>query len=484
VENKINFKQLVDSCNNLTKLIAASEFVAKGIVSQKANDFYIVTQNHSFDNILKISDTAYKNIYKYSDFEIFNMKVMSCSSESEHSKVMKILLNDQMTAVLLERYFGRENAYWSYFDSLITLRNIAYNVLNFIDKNSIEVVIIPNYPHYIHDWVIFNIAKALGIKIITITSKNNDLDWAPSIYCIDGHKSEFRVEKHLRAQRNDLLTEHSIQMIETGKSISRMSKFGNLEEGERIPKNKLKKGIFNAILNDLWWMKRQPFWWVAMNIYSKYSCYKEYIGYSGDFNQEYDIVFFLHKQPEMTTMPKGGVYAQQTNAILDIASFLPKEVRIGVMEHWSSWKYPTNFRYRPPNYFNFLKNFNNVKTIPFSLNSRQVLSNTHIAATVNGTIGIEALSAGVPVLAFGEEAPYSDHSLCRTVVNPKNIPRFYKDLMSLKGDTDSDHGIIMKKYLLEKEREAWVFPPVEDICEDDTNSLPLVLQIIKGHTNE
>jgi hypothetical protein len=480
----MNFKQLVKSCKNSKKLIVASEYVAEGVVSQKIDDYYLVTQNHSFSNILNIKNKAYKNIFKYSDFETLKAKTTEFNLQEKYLQVMQILLNDQMTVVLLERYYGRENAYWSYFDSLITLRNIAYNILEFIDQKSIEVLIIPNYPHYIHDWVFDNIAKVLGLKRIIITSKNNDLDWAPSVYFSDKHSSEIRVEKHPNAEIKDELTQHSINMIEAGKIISKISKFKHSKSDDLNANSKTYKGIFKAILNDLWWMKRQPLWWIIMSVYSKYTCYKKYQSLTGDINQEYDIVFFLHKQPEMTTMPKGGFYAQQINAILDFASFMSPDIRVGVMEHWSSWKYPTNYRYRPPNYFNFLSNFKNIKTIPFSMNSMEVLSKTHIAATVNGTIGIEAISAGVPVLAFGEEAPYSDHELCRLVDNPKNIPKLYKELMDLKVNNGSKNQVLMHKYLLEKEQGAWVFPSEQDICEDDTNSLPLVLQILNGYTNE
>jgi hypothetical protein len=117
------------------------------------------------------------------------------------------------------------------------------------------------------------------------------------------------------------------------------------------------------------------------------------------------IALFLHLQPERSTIPEGGIFAQQW-LIAQMLSAVCSAVgwNLYIKEHPSTFLTGPKL-YRGKWFYTGLKKLPNVSLVSTSINSVSVLKNAKAIATVTGTVGIEAIAKGIPALLFGE-SPY------------------------------------------------------------------------------
>ncbi len=132
-------------------------------------------------------------------------------------------------------------------------------------------------------------------------------------------------------------------------------------------------------------------------IYSENKLFKFYKKNSTvpDLKARY-IYFPLHLQPEVTTSPLAGVFAEQLLIAQMIAYTLPKDVLIYVKEHLFQTIIGRDIDF----YKEFLK-IPQVRLVPSSFSTFELLKNSLAVATATGTAGWEALYRGKPVLMFG-----------------------------------------------------------------------------------
>jgi hypothetical protein len=114
-----------------------------------------------------------------------------------------------------------------------------------------------------------------------------------------------------------------------------------------------------------------------------------------DFNCKY-VYFPLHLQPEMTTSALGGPFVDQALAIELLSSILPNDIKIYVKENPKQMGFM-----RGPTFFHRVQRLKNVQLVPENINSHELIRNSIFVATITGTAGWEALSAGKVALVFG-----------------------------------------------------------------------------------
>lgn len=114
------------------------------------------------------------------------------------------------------------------------------------------------------------------------------------------------------------------------------------------------------------------------------------------------IAFFLHYQPEETTSPNGGMFANQYLCVEALLKNTPSNVMIYVKEH------PNQFMSHMMGHTKRIKEFYDdlvanprVKLVPFSMDSFSLISNALAVSTVTGTVGWEAAVRQKPVIIFG-----------------------------------------------------------------------------------
>lgn len=114
------------------------------------------------------------------------------------------------------------------------------------------------------------------------------------------------------------------------------------------------------------------------------------------------IVVFLHLQPERTSMPEGGIYAQQWLMVQMLSKVCAVEgFDLYVKEHPSTFMTGPKL-YRGRWFYNSLKALPKVSLVSLSVKSTEILRNAKAVATITGTVGLEAVLKGIPAFIFGE----------------------------------------------------------------------------------
>lgn len=110
-------------------------------------------------------------------------------------------------------------------------------------------------------------------------------------------------------------------------------------------------------------------------------------------------LYALHYVPEAGTLGVSDpFYEGDLGSIFKLLSLMPQDSLIYVKEHpnqhLQAW-------FRPKNFWELLLSDSRVIRVPARVDPAQLLSHVNFVATVNGTIGWEALKHGRPVLVFG-----------------------------------------------------------------------------------
>jgi hypothetical protein len=155
----------------------------------------------------------------------------------------------------------------------------------------------------------------------------------------------------------------------------------------------------------------------------KYLCYKSYEKLSKDtvIPDKY-ILFYLHLQPERTTLPEGYGFTQQYKALSLLNEALPDDCYILVKEHPATF-----YRYcipsgRWPSYYKSLCELKKVKLLSIETDPYSLMGNCMCVCTITGTIAREALMSGRPVINFGLNTLY--RSLPLGMYNYKDYDTF------------------------------------------------------------
>ncbi|NKB75837.1 MAG: hypothetical protein GKR96_02050 [Gammaproteobacteria bacterium] len=111
----------------------------------------------------------------------------------------------------------------------------------------------------------------------------------------------------------------------------------------------------------------------------------------------------LHYQPETTTCPEGGYYANQILMIDLISTLIPDDWRIYVKEHYLQWQKQVSkgHQSRVPQDYCDLAAIPKVHLAPLSMNSFELMDSSRVLATVLGYAAWEAMVRGKPAFLFG-----------------------------------------------------------------------------------
>ncbi len=115
-----------------------------------------------------------------------------------------------------------------------------------------------------------------------------------------------------------------------------------------------------------------------------------------DYQNEKFVVFFLHLQPEATTLPKGGVFVEQELMIQVLAAALEKfGITLYVKEHFVQ-------PYRNKDFYDGLTKIRNVKLVRSDIDSKELVKHCFATASCNGTVLLESMFNAIPTFIFGD----------------------------------------------------------------------------------
>ena len=176
------------------------------------------------------------------------------------------------------------------------------------------------------------------------------------------------------------------------------------------------------------------------------------------------IVFFLHYQPEATTSPLGGIFANQYLCIETLLKNTPDNVMIYIKEHPNQFmSHMQGHTKRIREFYDDLASNPRVKLVPFEIDSFTLMTNALAVSTVTGTVGWEAAVRKKPVIIFGL-VWYERMKGVLRVTDDASAKKIYSFIMEYKHDenaifsylyTVSKHTILAYHYKGYKEKTGY-----------------------------
>jgi len=112
--------------------------------------------------------------------------------------------------------------------------------------------------------------------------------------------------------------------------------------------------------------------------------------------------FFMHFEPEKTSVPDGGLFGDQLLAIRRCAAALGNGTTLIVREHPSQLTLlKRGFRARSASFYREIDSIPNVTVVSDAVPHNEVLPGSDMVFTLTGKVALEALSLGIPVVALG-----------------------------------------------------------------------------------
>ncbi len=141
------------------------------------------------------------------------------------------------------------------------------------------------------------------------------------------------------------------------------------------------------------------------------------------------VVYFMHYQPERSSLPVGQSYTQQWMAIRALASALPPGWKLLVREHPTTWLRPLDPFVRTRGIYADIAALANTRVCSMDIDTFALVDGSMAVATLTGSVGFQALIRGRPVLAFGL-APYKDHPACYRISSVKAAAAALEEIAS------------------------------------------------------
>ena len=335
-----------------------------------------------------------------------------------------------------------------------------------------DVVIFPISPHVVYDYVLYVLCKKRGIK--TIMFEQTSLEGL--IYPVENFEQGSNSIKLMYKTLISSINNMNAQDVTLSKTAENYLRRISGDYSNAIPfylKNRLKKDqkfnlidklvrgvkkphlvfnlVFNMIQNSLKGWRKAPRnylkqkgkkiedshmtgWGYKLYKYKSkkkkewLNRYYNKLAQDVDFARPY-IYVPLHYQPERTSSPLGEVFANQFLMVDLLSKCVPEGWDVYVREHPVQLRADSHGeRSRTIDFYDDIASLHNVKIIPVSISSFDLIDHSKAVATVTGTVGWEAVLRGKPVLMFGH-AWYKDcegvfytptEEMCRAILSEIN----------------------------------------------------------------
>ena len=271
-----------------------------------------------------------------------------------------------------------------------------------------EAVIFPLTPHQNYNYLIYEMAKILGIRTIMFSDTwvsdrtliHSDL-WNPGAKLRQIMRANSGRQFSAEELKPDL---RAYYLAQTGQDAEKARPWYFKLQKERyrglnmfIRKLKIfARNIFNPKL--------------FVQIYNFFAnrlgpnAWKEYFRFAAepDFSRKF-VYVPLQYQPERTTTPHGEIFEDLIFMVQTVAAALPQGWIAYVKEHptqwWKQGRGYSPFRYR--GYYEKIASIPNVFLVPVATDSYELINNAQAVATVTGTPAWEAILRRKPAVIFG-----------------------------------------------------------------------------------
>ena len=312
-------------------------------------------------------------------------------------------------------------SYHDYLNYFNILSNFLYK---YIIKENIEIVYFSNFPHMGVDWVLYNVAKYLGIKTFFIAQDTEKETNIPVLV----YAKELNFDNLYQNMNRKLRTSELVIPQVYEKNLWYMRNIKKFTYKNYLPDLSIKdkiKLLRHIIFNNF----NKYILFSFVNKINRYKKAKETVEtrmkhITNEVNYDCNYVYFgLHLQPEATTSFSGGIlYSDQLLAIEKLRNLLPSDWKIYVKENPKQTEFE---RYRL--FYERLCLMDNVVLVPDETSTYDLIKHAKFVSSIIGTLIYEAVSGGKPAVMFGsywyERIPgvfkYNDNLALDDILNCK-----------------------------------------------------------------
>jgi len=299
----------------------------------------------------------------------------------ERERIVSAVLNDYRVFLLKSRFLrvDVEGAFASfgYFSDVVDY------ALHFNERFKPQLVYSSYTPHTVEAWIFMRTLEEAGVRIIRLIT--SPLPW---VSLPVAGLAEERIQPLCSAS-----SEHSPKKVDRYLEVLR----GSYETA--LP-------YYEKVMDAFSWtgLKAMVLSLAPKNIlksFEKRLVFREYMKAAKPFDTESPFAtYFLHYQPEMNTLPEAGLYCDQFQAIVKLASALPQGVTLIVKEHPSTFTKRCDRRWRPKGFYERIARIPNVLICAPGVNAFHHIDRAKFVASIAGVCLTEALARGITAVTF------------------------------------------------------------------------------------
>lgn len=324
-------------------------------------------------------------------------------------------------------------------------QTLYYNHIRFwnwyLKTNNINLILyLDNAPHFGYDYIIYQLAKIFGIKVI-LDAYTAMVDYKIFIsdYTTNFESTKIDINNisHQSKFTDSLIEKEYFRLIQTDQSQKKMP--GYMYAAPRkflmTKQNKIKKLIEYLSFDGIDYLFR-----LRKNIKFESSLSKFYnANTTAPVYTEKYIYIPLHFQPEMTSSPLGYRFANQILQIQYLSYYSPNDYYLYIKEHPKQELYFKGF-----DFYNELLKIPKVKLIKRSVSNYELTNNCVAISSLVGTAGWEGLFMNKPFIMFGNHF-YKVASGVFYIKTPLDCEKAIKDITNNNFQIDQNQ---LKKVLL------------------------------------
>lgn len=318
-----------------------------------------------------------------------------------YERVLRAMMADPRTYYILERQFRVIDTsifFNSVFNRTVELEILIWNTLTMLNATRPDRFVHYNVPHG-KLWFVARVAELVGIETyVAATSPLPWKDWA--VKGLDEQQPVMPPEEAPATGGSRIVDFISTVKgnYATAMPSYEKKRFDYFKGGFYSPKKELRslayamlttRSAFTGLMRGLHSLRKRA----ALMTYERLS--------AGFALPDRFVVFFLHYQPERTSVPEGQGYGQQWLALRALANALPAGYQLVVKEHPSTFRYNFDPSFRSLELYEQISRLPNTHLVPLNFSPFDLIDKARAVATITGTVGVEAIIRGKPVVVFG-----------------------------------------------------------------------------------
>lgn len=314
--------------------------------------------------------------------------------------------------MLAQRVSGRQE--WS--NPVLTAQaaaNVVDNSLAWLAQTGVEALVFDTTPHEPYSWILATTAESLGLPVFMF--QQSPLPWR--YWVVRGLSS---------LQWVDIGYARVLDAAEAERrSVDAFIELNTRSYAEAIPPY---EAVRLSARNGRLWSWAHEARSIASglgrirHLHERWRLYRAYTHQvTPALSKKPNLVVLLHYQPERTSIPEGGMFGQQWLMVESLAASLPAGWVLRVKEHPSTFTGQYRRGYRSPAFFANLATLPSVELVEPLHDTYALVDEASAVATITGTVGVQAIIRGRPVLAFGT-ASYRDAPGVHAVMALSSVP--------------------------------------------------------------